>query len=89
MDMCKTAARNLNLLWLQMNVFVHLAALAVETGTSQDGYLFAHVWPTKSRGNQAAGCPDPWMHNVMQGVKGGRAELRRQERAEFACGDIP
>jgi hypothetical protein len=89
MDMRKTAARNLNLLRLQMNMFVHLAALAVETRTSQDGDLFAHVWPTKSRGNQAAGCPDPWMRNVMQGVEGGRAELRRQEGAEFACGHIP
>jgi hypothetical protein len=52
MDMRKTAARNLNLLWLQMNMFVHLAALAVETRTSQNGNLLAHVWPAKSRGNQ-------------------------------------
>jgi hypothetical protein len=89
MDMRKTAARNLNLLWLQMNMFVHLAALAVETRTSHNGYLLAHVWPTKSRGNQAAGCPDPWMRNIVQGVEGGRAKLRRQERAELACGNVP
>jgi hypothetical protein len=88
MNMCKTAARNLNLLWLQMNMFVHFAALAVETRTSQDGDLLAYVWPTKSRGNQAAGCPDPWMRNAVQGVEGGRAELRQQERAELACGNV-
>jgi hypothetical protein len=88
MNMCKTAARNLNLLWLQMNMFVHFAALAVETRTSHDGDLLAHVWPTKSRGNQAAGCPDPWMCNAVQGVEGGRAELRRQEWAELACGNV-
>jgi hypothetical protein len=86
--MCKTAAWDFNLLWLQMNMFMHLAALAVETRTSQNGNLFAHVWPTKSRGNKATCCSDPWMCNVMQRVKGGRAELRRQEGAEFTCGDI-
>jgi hypothetical protein len=72
-----------------MNMPVYLAALAVETRASQDGNLFAHVWPTKSGRNQAAGCPDPWMCNAVQGEEGGFAELRRQEWTKFACGHIP
>jgi hypothetical protein len=87
-NMSKTAARNFNLLWLQMNMPVHFAALAVETRPSHDGNPLAHVWPTKPRRNQAAGCSDPWVCNAVQGEEGGGAELRRQEWAEFACGNI-
>jgi hypothetical protein len=88
MNMSKTAARNFNLLWLQMYMPVHIAALAVETRLSHDGNLLAHVWPTKSRRNQAAGSSDPWVCNAVQIVEVGRAELRRQVWAEFACGNI-
>jgi hypothetical protein len=88
MNVGETAAGDLNLFWLEMHVFVDLAALAVETCSGQGCDLFAEVRPAEPGGDQTTRCTNPRMGNVVESMEGGGAELRRHKRPEFTCGDI-
>ncbi len=75
MYMGESAAEDLNLFWLQVNMFVHLAALAVETRPSQGGDLFAEVRLAKAREDKTTGGSDTRMGDVVEREKGGCKEL--------------
>ncbi len=74
MNMSETAAGNFNLLWLQVNMFVHLAALVMEACPGKGGNLFAEVRPAEPGGNQLTRCSDSWVGDVMERTKSGSAE---------------
>ncbi len=55
MDVDETAVRYQYLCWLQVDVFVNFAALAVQAGPGHQSYGLGHLWPAEPRGDEAAG----------------------------------
>ena len=89
MEVRKTAARDRDDLWLEVNMTCDLAALTLETGAGHDRDLTTHVRPAKASAKKATRSSHTRVVDAIEGEKNQIPELDWHQRPKNAGGNVP